>query len=80
MFGIFIVSYDFGTASDEHVILPNGHCTYAAQLDYDTIKMFYIITPLNKTIQMLLFASYFIYYYKHKNLQFITSQMSCFIR
>ena len=45
---ILIFSYDFGTATFQHVILPNGHCSFYNQIEYDAIKIAQTYTVLNK--------------------------------
>ena len=64
VFNIFIVSYDFGTGAFKHVILPNGHCSFINQTEYDTLKVLRANGFFNKSIQILMFVVYVIYYYK----------------
>ena len=65
---ILIFSYDFGTATFQHVILPNGHCSFYNQIEYDAIKIAQTYTVLNKIIQIILLVVYFGYYYKLNNM------------
>ena len=64
LFNIFIVSYDFGTGKFEHVILPNGHCSFINPTEYDTIEIAHANNAINKVTQIILLVVYFIYYYK----------------
>ena len=64
LFDILIFSYDFGTATFQHIVLPNGHCSLYTETEYDTIDIAYTYTSLNKIIQIIFLAIYFIYYYK----------------
>jgi len=64
LFDILIFSYDFGTATFLHVILPNGHCSYFGQLEYDTRKIPKAYYTINKIIQITLSVVYFVYHCK----------------
>ena len=64
LFDILIFSYDFGTATFQHAILPNGHCNYFGQVEYATIGIAHAYNSLNKIIQIILLVVYFVYYYK----------------
>ena len=64
LFNIFIVSYDFGTGTFKHVILPNGHCSFVHPTEYDTREIARANNTLNKVTQIILLVVYFIYYYK----------------
>ena len=64
LFNIFIVSYDFGTGTYKHVILPNGHCDFVSSTEYDTKQIVHANTTLNKVIQIIMIVVYFVYYYK----------------
>ena len=63
LFNIFIVSYDIGTGTYEHVILPNGHCSFI-RMEYDSVEIAFAANTLNKVIQALLLVVYLVYYYK----------------
>ena len=52
LFDILIFSYDFGTATFQQVILPNGHCSYYGSLEYDTRKIAQAYYTINKIIQL----------------------------
>ena len=58
------MSYDFGIGSFKHVILPNGHCEFVVQQNYDTIRIAFAYNSLSKVIQIVLLVVYFVYYYK----------------
>ena len=74
VFDIFVLSYDFGTGTYEHALLPNGHCSFLVQSDYDTIGIFHVLGYVNQTIQGLLIITYFTYYYKlNKMLRMVRS-------
>ena len=69
---ILIISYDFGTATFQHVILPNGHCNYFGHMEYATERIAQAYTILNKITQIVLLVLYFVYYYKlNKMLQLV---------
>ena len=61
---ILIFSYDFGTATFQHVVLPNGHCSFYKQNKYDTVNIVHAYNALNKIIQIILLVVYFVYHYK----------------
>ena len=61
---ILIFSYDFGTATFQHVILPNGHCSLYTETEYDAINIAYAYINLNKIIQIIFLVVFFIYNYK----------------
>ena len=62
LFDILIFGYDFGTATFQHAVLPNGHCSYFAE--YHTIEIAQAYNIINKIVQIILLAVYFVYYYK----------------
>ena len=64
LFDILIFSYDFGTATFQHVTLPNGHCSLYTRMEYNTIKIGYAYNNFSKIIQITLLVLYFVYYYK----------------
>ena len=59
-----IISYDFGTATFQHVILPNGHCNYVTQTEYSTLKITQAYNTFHKNIQIILLVVYFVYNHK----------------
>ena len=61
---ILIFSYDFGTATFQHVVLPNGHCSFNDQLENDAVKIAQANNVLNKISQNILLVAHFVYYYK----------------
>ena len=65
---ILIISYDFGTATFQNIILPNGYCNYFGHMEYATERIAQAYTILNKIIQITLLVQYFVYYYKLKKL------------
>ena len=74
LFNFFIVSYDFGTGTYKHALLPNGHCSLVEQSQYDTIRIVHANGILNKTIQILLLVVYFVYKHKlNKKLKMVRS-------
>ena len=64
LFDILIFSYDFGTATFQHVILPNGHCSFYGQTVYSTMSIAQAHNTINKIIQITLLVVYFVYYHK----------------
>ena len=56
-----IISYDFGTATIQHVILPNGHCNYITRT---TLKITQAYNTFHKIIQIILLVVYFVYNHK----------------
>ena len=74
VFDIFVLSYDFGTGTYEHALLPNGHCSFLVQSDYDTVGIYHVFGYVYQTIQSLLIITYFAYYYKlNKMLRMVRS-------
>ena len=67
LFDILILSYDFGTGAFQNVLLPNGHCSSLAQMEYDTIQIAQAYTIISKIIQAILLAVYFVHYYQLSN-------------
>ena len=71
---ILIITYDVGTGTYQHAILPNGHCSYIPESPYTTISVVYVSHIFNKIMQIIFMAVYFTYYYKLKNaLKFVHS-------
>ena len=68
LFGIFVVGYDFGTGTYKHTLLPNGHCSFLVQSEYNTIIANQTFTYINEFIQTLLLVAYFVYYFKLKKM------------
>ena len=64
LFDIFVVGYDFGTGTYKHTLLPNGHCSFFVQTEYDTTRLLDAYGYVNEIIQILLLVVYFVYYYK----------------
>ena len=64
LFDIFILGYDFGTGTYKHTILPNGHCSFFVQSEYDTIRVFHVLNNINRALKGLLIVTYFTYHYK----------------
>ena len=63
-FNIFVVSYDFGTGTYTHTLLPNGLCSYFVQTQYNTTRILGTYSYNNEIIQISLLMAYFYYYYK----------------
>ena len=68
LFGILVVSYDFGTGTYKHTLLPNGHCSFLVKSEYNTIVAQQTFIYINEFIQTLLLVAYFVYYYKLKKM------------
>ena len=64
IFGFFVVTYDLGTGTYRLTLLPNGHCSFLAQSEYHTIGLFHAYNYVNKVVQLIILATYFVYYYK----------------
>ena len=64
LFDIFIVSYDFGTGTYKYTLLPDGHCSYFVQTQYNTLRILDTYSYINEIIQIFLLVVYFYYYYK----------------
>ena len=64
LFVFFVVTYDLGTGTYRLTLLPNGHCSYLAQSEYHTIGLFYAYIYVNKIVQLIILATYFVYYFK----------------
>ena len=65
LFGFFVVTYDFGTGTYRHILSPNGHCGGdTAESEYNTVRLFYTYTYINKIAQIIILTTYFVYYYK----------------
>ena len=65
VFGFFVVTYDFATGTYRHALLPNGHCSYLPQSQYDTLRLFNAYHYGNEIVQIIILTVYFVYYYKH---------------
>ena len=76
LFGIFVVSYDFGTGTYEHTLLPNGHCSFLVQSEYNTIVANQTFIYINEFIQTLLLVAYFVYYFKLKKMLTLVPDMA----
>ena len=77
LFNVFIVSYDFGTGAYKYTLLPNGHCSFINQTEYDTIAIVQVNNTLSKLLQSILFVVYFVYYYRiNRKLKMIRSLAS----
>ena len=64
LFNIFVVSYDFGTGAYKYTLLPNGHCSFINQTEYDTIALVQVNNTIGKLLQGILLVVYFVYYYR----------------
>ena len=74
VFNIFVLSYDFGTGTYEHALLPNGHCSFFVRSGYDTVGIYHAFGYVYQAIQSLLIITYFIYHYKtNKMLRMVRS-------
>ena len=76
LLSIFSLSYDFGTGTFKHTLLPNGHCSILVQTEYNTIQLFHFYIYINEIIQTLLLVAYFVYYYKYKKMFTIIQNMA----
>ena len=63
-FNIFVVSFDFGTGMFKNILLPNGHCSFFVQTQYNTTRILETYSYTNEIIQISLLMAYFYYYYK----------------
>jgi len=71
---ILTISYDAGTGTYQHAILPSDHCSYVPKSPYTTIIVVYASRIFNKILQIIFLVAYFAYYYKLKNsLKFVHS-------
>ena len=76
LFDIFVVSYDFGTGTYKNTLLPNGHCSFFVEAQYDTIiKFLDVFAYINEIIKILSLVTYFVYYYKFNKLLTIVRRM-----
>ena len=64
LFGFFVVTYDFGTGTYRHALLPNGHCSHLAQSEYDTKRLLHAYNYVNAIAQAIILTTYFVYFYK----------------
>ena len=67
LFTILMISYDVGTDAYQHVILPNGHCSFIPGSPYVMSKIALANSVINRVLQVLLFVVYSTYYYRAKN-------------
>ena len=75
LFDIFVIGYDFGTGTYKHTLLPNGHCSFFVQTEYDTTRLLDAYGYFNEITQISLLAAYFVYYYKLKKMFKIVRHM-----
>ena len=75
LFDIFVVGYDFGTGTYKNTLLPNGHCSFFVQAEYNTIKLLDIFAYTNEIIKILFLVAYFVYHYKLNKLLTIVRHM-----
>ena len=77
LLNVFIVSYDFGTGAYKYTLLPNGHCSFIIQTEYDTITINQVNNTLGKLLQGILLVVYFVYHYRiNRKLKMIRSLAS----
>ena len=77
LLNVFIVSYDFGTGAYKYTLLPNGHCSFIIQTEYDTITINQVNNTLGKLLQGILLVVYFVYHYRiNRKLKMIHSLAS----
>ena len=60
LFGFFVVTYDFGTGTYRHVRCDIN----TTESEYNTVRLFYTYTYINKIAQIIILTTYFVYYYK----------------
>ena len=75
LFDIFVVGYDFGTGTYQHTLLPNGHCSFIVQSEYNTIVLLHAYGYTNEFIQMLLLVTFFVYNFKLNKMLTIVRHM-----
>ena len=66
LFSFFIINYDLSTGRYRDVILTSEmHCTPLLS-KYDTVNISWTNIAINKMFQVALFATFLVYFYKHK--------------
>ena len=78
LFQFFMITYDVGTGTYHHVILPNGHCSFVSTPPYTTSSIGYANIFFNRVLQIILVIVYFTYYYKIQNALKLIRSMATF--
>ena len=63
LFALFTLSYDLITGSGKSLLLPNGRCSFLPS-SYEAIFIRSIFVFINKVIQITMFITYLVYFYK----------------
>ena len=63
LFAFLTVSYDLLTGSGEYLLLPSGRCIFLPS-SYEAIFIRNIFVFINKSIQITMFITYLVYFYK----------------
>ena len=58
------ITYDWRTGNSRFTLLPNGHCNFIDQYSYNTLFLSDTFIAINKLVQIMMFVSYLVYFYK----------------
>ena len=61
-----IITYDWRTGNGKYTLLPNGHSILFDQYSYNTLYISGAIITINKFVQISMFLTYLVYFYKLK--------------
>ena len=61
-----IIAYDWRTENGKYTLLPNGHCVPFGQYSYNSLHISDAIITINKFVQIIMFLTYLVYFYKLK--------------
>ena len=69
------IAYDWKTGNGKYTILASGHCIYLDHPSYNTLLFTTFVAVVNKILQITMFSTYLVYYYKF-NLNVCAAQVS----
>jgi len=65
LFFFLTIAHDLRTGNGKYTILPNGHCNHDTH-SYKTLFLTDISVSIHKLVQIIMFVSYLVYFYKFK--------------
>jgi len=73
---VIILSYDFITGNQKHLLLSDGHCAFNDIEIYETLVAPYFYATLNKMLQIIFFIIYLYYFHKFNSENAILSDLN----